>query len=580
MNPDSLLALYERIADAPDAVARLRRFILDLAVRGKLVPQDPADEPATELMTRITEEKTRLVKAGRIRRLQVDPVIPEEEPFITPSAWIWTRLGSVGDWGSGSTPPRGNPDFYGGDITWLKSGELNDNRQLSGSEETLTEYAVRNGAFRLNQPGDVLIAMYGATIGKLAILAEQAVTNQAVCGCTPLRGVSNQFLFLYLLSQRAQFRSASEGGAQPNISKVKIVWTPFPLPPLAEQHRIVAKVDELMALCDRLEAARAQRESTRDRLAAASLARLNAPDQATFIEHARFALDTLPALTIRSDQIKQLRQTILNLAVRGKLVAQNPDDEPADKLLERITGARSSLTDIRGIRRVKALPPITDAETKFELPDGWAWTRLGNLSQFVTSGSRDWAQYHSNEGAIFVRMGNLSKDHYHLRLDHVQRVKPPADGEGTRTRLEAGDILISITGDVGMLGLIPEGFGEAYINQHTAMVRPMPEMQGRYLPELFRSPFAQDQFNEPQRGIKNSFRLTDVTQFVVPLPPLPEQHRIVAKVDELMALCDRLEASLATTDSTRRRLLDALLHEALAPTEIADSIEPAKALAS
>ena len=134
-------------------------------------------------------------------------------------------------------------------------------------------------------------------------------------------------------------------------------------------------------------------------------------------------------------------------------------------------------------------------------------------------------------------------------------------------RLEAGDILISITGDVGMLGLIPEGFGEAYINQHTAMVRPMLEMKGRYLAELFRSPFAQEQFNEPQRGIKNSFRLTDVTQFAVPLPPLAEQRRIVAKVDELMALCDRLEAALTSAGDTRQRLLEALLHEALGPAE-------------
>ena len=173
-----------------------------------------------------------------------------------------------------------------------------------------------------------------------------------------------------------------------------------------------------------------------------------------------------------------------------------------------------------------------------------------------------------NEGAIFIRMGNLSKDHYHLRLDHIQRVKLPANSEGTRTRLEGGDICISITGDVGMLGLIPEGFGESYINQHTAMVRPMPEMKGRYLAEMFRSPFAQEQFNEPQRGIKNSFRLTDVTQFAVPLPPIAEQHRIVAKVDELMALCDRLEASLAIGDDTRCRLLDAMLHETLEPVKV------------
>jgi type I restriction enzyme, S subunit len=164
-------------------------------------------------------------------------------------------------------------------------------------------------------------------------------------------------------------------------------------------------------------------------------------------------------------------------------------------------------------------------------------------------------------------MGNLSRGSYKLRLNSIQRVKPPHDTEGERTRLEAGDVLISITGEVGLLGLIPPNFGEAYINQPTCVIRPMTELQHRFIPELFRSPFAQDQFNAPRRGIKNSFRLTDVTEFLVPLPPVAEQHRIVAKVDELMALCDRLEASLSTGEDARRRLLDALLAKALEPVE-------------
>ena len=570
MNADRLLAHYEKIADAPDAISRLRWFILDLAVRGKLVEQDPNDEPASELLTRIAKEKARLVKTRRIKKSEVNPIDEEVAPFNVPVLWRWTRLGTIGDWGAGSTPSRGNPDLYGGRFTWLKSGELNDNTQLRGSEETVTELAVQKGSFRINRPGDVLIAMYGATIGKLAILAEAAVTNQAVCGCTPFEGVFNKYLFLFLLSQRENFYAASEGGAQPNISKVKIVRRPFPLPPLAEQHRIVDKVDELMVLCDRLETAQAGRETTRDRLATASLARLNAPDPdpAVFQNHAGFALDNFIPLTTRPDQVKALRQTILSLAVRGKLVEQDPNDEPASELLKRIAVDKSRLVKAGVIGEQKALPSVADAKTSFELPKGWVWTRLGHLSQFVTSGSRDWAKHYANEGAIFIRMGNLSKDHYHLRLDHIQRVKPPANSEGTRTRLEGGDICISITGDVGMLGLIPEGFGESYINQHTAMVRPMPEMKGRYLAEMFRSPFAQEQFNEPQRGIKNSFRLTDVTQFAVPLPPIAEQHRIVAKVDELMALCDRLEASLAIGDDTRCRLLDAMLHETLEPVKV------------
>jgi type I restriction enzyme S subunit len=261
----------------PDQIKQLRRTILNLAVRGKLVPQDPKDESASELLKRIAQEKARLVKMGMVKKLHVDPVSSHEMPFVVPRSWAWTRLGSVGDWGSGSTPPRGNEDFYGGEIRWLKSGELNDNRQLTGSEETVTDMALASGSFRLNRPGDVLMAMYGATIGRVAILAGEAVTNQAVCGCTPFAGLLNQFLFVFLLSRREEFRSASEGGAQPNISKVKIVWTPLPLPPLAEQHRIVAKVDELTALCDRLEASLTTGDETRRRLLDALLRDALAP---------------------------------------------------------------------------------------------------------------------------------------------------------------------------------------------------------------------------------------------------------------------------------------------------------------
>jgi type I restriction enzyme S subunit len=202
------------------------------------------------------------------------PTNENDQPFEIPATWAWTQLGQVGDWGSGSTPTRGNHEFYGGGITWLKSGELQDNRRLVGSEETVTERALEAGSFRRNRPGDVLLAMYGATIGKAAILAEPAVTNQAVCGCTPFSGVLSSYLFFYLVSQRENLQRASEGGAQPNISKVKIVGYPFPLPPLAEQRRIVAKVDELMALVDALEAQLATARSAGSHLVDAVVAEL------------------------------------------------------------------------------------------------------------------------------------------------------------------------------------------------------------------------------------------------------------------------------------------------------------------
>jgi type I restriction enzyme S subunit len=526
MKADLLLDHYEQIADAPDAIIRLRHFILDLAMRGKLLD--------------------------------------------TSTKFIPTTLGEVGRWGSGGTPTKSNPAYYGGSIPWLVIGDLNDG-VVTKAETYITQAGLNNSSAKIVEAGTVLIAMYGS-IGKMGVAGFRCATNQAIAHCVPDETkISTEYLFLTLKSLSAAFLAKGHGGAQQNISQTIIKSHPVSLPSLHEQHRIVAKVDELMGLCDRLEAARSAREGTRDQLAAASLARLNAPDPETFQADARFALDALPTLTTRPDQIKALRQTILNLAVRGKLVPQDPNDEPASELLKRIAKEKARLVKAGEISRDKPLPPLAQADAAFELPSGWEWARLGHLSKMVTSGSRDWAKHYANEGAIFVRMGNLSKDHYRLRLDHIQHVKPPADGEGTRTRLTAGDILISITGEVGMLGLIPEGFGEAYINQHTAMVRPIFEIKGRYLPELFRSPFAQAQFNEPQRGIKNSFRLTDITRFVVPLPPIAEQHRIVAKVDELMGLCDLLERSLTTTAATRRRLLDALLAEALAPVPLEEA---------
>jgi type I restriction enzyme S subunit len=297
-----------------------------------------------------------------------------------------------------------------------------------------------------------------------------------------------------------------------------------------------------------------------------------------FREHATFYLGQFPRLTKSREQIKRLRQAILRLAVQGQLVPQDQTEEPAPELLQRILADKARLVKEGKMKNQKSVPPVEEAIVPFNLPSGWCWARLGDLSRLVTSGSRDWAKYYSSEGAIFVRMGNLSRDSYQLRLGSIQRVTPPADTEGARTRLEEGDILISITGEVGLLGLIPPDFGEAYINQHTCLVRPMKQLGSRYLPELFRSQFAQDQFDEPQRGLKNSFRLTDVTQILVPLPPLAEQHRIVAKVNELMALCDQLEEQLSTAQAERRRFLEAILNQALTDNHGFDN-QPAAVLA-
>ncbi|EAW1352903.1 hypothetical protein AXP45_08215 [Salmonella enterica subsp. enterica] len=182
---------------------------------------------------------------------------------------------------------------------------------------------------------------------------------------------------------------------------------------------------------------------------------------------------------------------------------------------------------------------------------------------FTTSGSRDWAKYYSESGALFVTMGNLSKDSYDLRMDNRRYVNPPENGEGLRTKLEPFDLIISITGDVGNLGLIPEDLGLAYINQHSCLLRFIPTCRNYYFPELMRSPLAKLQFNAPQRGIKNSFRLSDVETIVIPLPPYKEQILIAEKIRVLMNICDVLRASIQSAQQTQLHLADALTDAAI-----------------
>ena len=239
----------------------LKSKILDLAIRGKLVPQDPNDEPASVLLERIRAEKEELIKHGKIKRDKKESVIfkgddnsyyekigndiiciDEELPFDIPHNWSWCRLGNIGDWAAGSTPSRSYPEYYNGTIPWLKTGDLNDG-YITNIPESISEEALKNTSVRLNPSGSVLIAMYGATIGKLGILTFPATTNQACCACSPLDGINNHYLFYYLLSQKDNFVYRSVGGAQPNISKEKIVTTLMPVPPYEEQRQILDKID-------------------------------------------------------------------------------------------------------------------------------------------------------------------------------------------------------------------------------------------------------------------------------------------------------------------------------------------------
>ena len=565
MSADRLLAHYHRIADAPDAVAQLRSFVLDLAVRGKLMAQDAGDEPVAALLKRISAEKGRLVRAGRARAPKAATALAAEDmPFSLPGSWRWSQLAEVGLLG-----PR-NDVADDATASFVPMTLIAAEFSVAHGHETRPWGEVKKGYTHFRD-GDVGLAKITPCFENGKSTVFQNLTGGVGSGTTELHIVRPLLVdptYILIFLKCPHFietgipRMTGTAG-QKRVPTEYFAFSPFPLPPLAEQHRIVAKVGELMALCDRLEAARGAREAARDRLAAASLARLNAPDPAAFVPHARFAINTLPALTTRPDQIKALRQTILNLAVRGTLVAQDSGDEPAHRWLKRINAeitayaAENRLTT-RGVRE------IAEPLYPFDVPAGWSWSRLHQLFLTVTDGDH-LPPPRADEGVAFLTIGNISTgsiDFTNCRLVPIEYFQAL---QAYRTP-RRGDILYTVVGATYGRPVLVETDRPFCVQRHIAILKPPPSANRRFLALMLGSPYI---YEQATRGITGTAQPTvalgPLRQFLVPVPPMCEQHRIVAKVDALMALCDRLEASLTTGNDTRRHLLDALLAEALAP---------------
>ena len=570
MNADRLLAHYERIADAPDAVPRLRRFILDLAVRGKLVEQDPNDEPAAELLKRIAKEKARLIKVGEIRKPR-DLGGGEDLPafFEIPICWHWVRLDGVGAIIGGGTPSANDTNNFadpGTGVPWLTPADLGgfSERFVSRGARDLSENGLQTSSATLMPAGTVLFTSR-APIGHVAIAANPISTNQGFKSIVPYVPGCSRFIAFAMKTFAPEIDAKAPGTTFREVSGKIVAGVPFPLPPLVEQHRIVAKVDELMALCDRLEKARADREATRDRLSASSLVRLDVPDPdpMVFRNHAAFALENLSPLTTRRDQIKVFRQTILNLAVRGKLVAQDPRDEPAAELLKRIAKEKARLVKARKIRNPKQVPVIDAGECFFDAPRGWEWKRLSEISRKIQYGFTASA----NNMIDVVRLLRITDIHNNI----VDWTSVPGCEIGEKAipqfKLEKGDILVARTGGtIGKSFLVRDVPAVVVFASYLVRVQGSHEMYDRYLKLFLESPTYWIQLQHGSKGTgQPNVNGQTLGKMLVPVPPLAEQQRIVANVDELMALCDRLEGSLTDVDTTRERLLESLLHEALEP---------------
>jgi type I restriction enzyme S subunit len=551
MNADELLRHCERVADAPEAAARLRRFVLDLAVRGRLVQAELTDESADVLLEQLQLERDRRIAVGEFRQpSSVAPIERAELPFSVPSHWRWARLIDVAQ-------PSYGFAFASGQFNSSKRGmPLIRIPDISGTDTEAYFDGSFDPAYLVNA-GDYLVSMDG-DFNLRRWRGKPGLLNQRVLRINDWRcDVSSEFVKLPLQFILDHLHGHTSQTTVKHLSAKQVNGIEIPLPPLAEQHRIVAKVDELMAVCDRLEAARAEREAARDRLTAASLARLGRPDAESFREDARFVLDTLPSLVARPEQVKQLRQMILSLAVTGKLVDQVAGDEPAEQLVRRIRAGKSS---------TEAKVPSTS--TVSHLPASWVVVELSQIADVGTglTPSRSRPDYFEPPAIPWVTSGETGAPFIAATAQHVS---PTALRETSLRLYPAGTLLVAMYGQGKTRGQVTELLIDATTNQAcAAIVLRLPEpAHRRYIKLYFEKMY--DEIRELSAGgAQPNLNVGKIKSTAIPLPPLAEQARIVARVGELMTLCDQLEAALASAGEHRRRLLEVAIHETLNGDEV------------
>lgn len=572
MNPTQLLNHFDRIGEAPDAILSLRKLILQLAVRGKLVEQNPREEPAVTGIDFVSKEAQMAIHSGIIRQHGLSKPDDNSGLLELPLGWRWTRLAEI----TRPVPYSIKRGPFGSairkDMFVAQGFKVYEQQHAISGDFTKGRYYITESkfeelrAFELH-PNEILVSCSG-TVGKVAIvppIIERGIINQALLKLSLHQAaiLNEYFLILFpAFYMETETLTNLQGTAQKNIPAVGVLREmPFPLPPLAEQHRIVAKVDELMALCDRLETAQTERESRRDRLVASSLHHLNNGSNAdTFREHARFYFNHLPRLTTRPDHIKQLRQTILNLAVRGKLLPQDPTDEPADEMLARTMCQRQQKAREKGGKAPQPLLPISPDEVPYELPPGWVWEKLGNIGD-TNIGLTYSPQDLSQTGMPVLRSSNIQNG----KIDLSDLIRVAVEPKKS-VLVELGDLLICARNGsralVGKAALIERLAEKTAFGAFMAIFR---SDFNRYLFQFICSPLFRQVISEVNTTTINQITQGNLRSTVAPIPPLAEQHRIVAKVDELMALCDQLETQLTTTQSESQKLMEAILHEALNP---------------
>jgi type I restriction enzyme S subunit len=571
MSLDLLFPNFETLIRTPEDVARLNEAILQLAVQGKLVPQDPADEPASELLKRIRAEKRRLVKEGKLQESKVSRRIePADIPYELPEPWVWVRLDDAG-----IINPRNNADDDL-PVSFIPMTLIQDGIGGGHTAQEALWRDIKKG-FTHFAEGDVGVAKITPCFQNRKSTVFRGLTNGIGAGTTELhifRPLEDTVLPEYVLAfvQTPQFiengKASMTGTAgQQRVPRSYVEEAIFPLPPLAEQRRIVTKVESLFAQTRALAAKLRQAHDDIVTVNRAALNRLSvAADADAFAAAWATVRDAFDLLYDDPRNVAELCQAILQLAVQGKLVPQDPADEPASELLKRIRAEKRRLVKEGKIQSEDTLPPISPGEMPFHPPIGWHWVKLNELAEIVSGVTKGRNLVHFETISLpYLRVANVQRGY--LDLSEIKEIEIKAD-EKSKYLLRNGDLLLTEGGDADKLGRAAIWRGqikECLHQNHIFRARPyLPELPAEWLMLYTNSAYGRGYFLESSKQTTNlaSINSTQLKNCPMILPPVAEQKRILAKVDQLMRQCDALEAGLARAEGQRRALAAPALHGA------------------
>jgi len=543
-------------------IKKLRELILELAVRGKLMPQDPNDEPAGVLLKKIDEEKRNLLESGEIKKQFSSSEIEDYEiPFFLPKGWEWSRIGNIGrDWGQ-KTPIS--------DFTYIDVSSIINILGLITNPEIISASNAPSRARKIVKIGTVIYSTVRPYLKNICVIENEylpePIASTAFAILHPLQNMPGRFFAMYFRSPTfvAYVESVQNGIAYPAINDKQFFNGLVPIPPLNEQHRIVAKVDELMALCDQLEQQQTDSIAAHKTLVQTLLGTLTqAADAAEFEQAWSRIANHFDALFTTESSIDQLKQTLLQLAVMGKLVPHDPNDEPASILLEKIAEEHGKT----GKGRTAKNKPELDLSQKVILPSSWEVALFQDITKVITCGMASTPKYYDS-GRIFLSAKNVKP--YRFMPDDHKFVDEETYRKITQNaKPEKGDILLTRVGaGIGEAALIDQDIDFAYYVSLTLIKPYLQYLNSTYLLHWLNSPEGVKKSLDNIYGTgmsQGNLNVNQVRMFSIPIPPLNEQHRIVAKVDELMALCDSLKARIAAAQTTQLQLADVIVEQAVA----------------